>query len=63
MPLTLRGPLPMVVAPSLNVTVPVGKPAPSAVGDTVALSVTFWPKTEGLADETSTVAVNDWLTT
>src|SRR2546425_1171232 len=40
--------VPSVVAPSLNVTVPVGTPAPDV---TVELSVTVWPTVEGLGVE------------
>ena len=32
-----------VVAPSVNVTVPVGVPAPGAAASTVAVKVTVWP--------------------
>ena len=45
--------MPSVVVPSLNVTVPVGVPAPGALTVTVAVNVTDWPKTDGLADEVS----------
>ena len=48
--------MPSVVAPSLNVTVPVGVPAPGRSTVTVAVNVTDWPKTEGLAEEVSVVA-------
>ena len=53
----LRVPVPNVAAPSLNVTVPVGVPAPGATAATVAVNVTDWPNTEGLADEVSEVVV------
>ena len=43
------------VAPSLNVTVPVGVPVPGAVALTVAVIVTDCPNTEGLADDASAV--------
>src|SRR5206468_2428738 len=46
-----RVPVPMVVPPSLNVTVPVGVPAPGAVALTTAVKVTVWPNTEGFASE------------
>src|SRR5437870_231991 len=36
-----------VVAPSLNVTVPVGVPVAGATGLTVELSVTVWPAADG----------------
>jgi hypothetical protein len=56
-------PVPSVVAPSMNVTEPDGLPAPGATGDTVAVKVTDWPNTDGLADEVSVVVVEAWLTT
>jgi len=43
-----------VAAPSLNVTVPVGTPAPEV---TVELSVTVWPTVEGLGVELRLVEV------
>ena len=39
-----------VVLVSVNVTVPVGVTDPVA-GDTVAVNVTDWPDTDGLADD------------
>ena len=39
--------------PSLNVTVPVGVPAPGATGLTVAVITSDWPNTEGFAEELS----------
>src|SRR5258708_4812485 len=51
-PLPLSVPLPSAVAPSLNVTVPVGL-APV----TVAVKVTACPKLLGLADDVSAVVV------
>lgn len=48
--------VPSTVGPSLNVTVPVGVPLPED-GLTVAVSVTDWPKTDGLAEEATEVAV------
>jgi hypothetical protein len=59
----LSGPVPKVVEPSLNVTVPVGVPAPGEVTETVAVNVTVCPNTEGLADEETEVEVEAWLTT
>src|ERR1700674_4603410 len=56
----LSGPEPSEVAPSENVTVPVG--VPPAVLVTVAVNVTDWPPTEGLSDDTSTVVVGAALT-
>src|SRR5438034_485632 len=52
------------VAPlSLKFAVPVGVPAPGAVTLTVAVKVTLWPKTDGLAEVTTVVVVESWLTT
>ena len=49
-------PDPKVIAPSLNVTVPVGMPDP-ADGVTVAVNVTVWPQIEGFSEEVSVVEV------
>ena len=46
----------------LNCTVPVGVPAPGATAVTVALNVTAWPNTEGLAEELTAVELLAWLT-
>ena len=53
----LSDPVPKVVEPSLNVTVPVGVPAPGDTADTWAVKVTDWPKTEGLADDVTDVVL------
>jgi len=37
-------------------------PAPGATGLTVAVNVTDWPDTDGLADEVSAVVVSDLFT-
>ena len=58
----LRVPVPRVVVPSLNVTGPEGVPAPGALAVTVAVKVTDWPKTDGLADEVRTVVVASLFT-
>jgi hypothetical protein len=50
--------VPTVVVPSLKVTVPPGVPAPGATTLTVAVNVTDWPKTEGLADDATPVVVD-----
>src|SRR5262249_14756124 len=50
-----RLPCPMLVAPSEKITSPLGLPAPLPV--TVAVKVTLWPQTEGLAEETTTVVL------
>ena len=54
--------MPSLVEPSMKVTVPVGVPLPGAVAVTVAVKVTDWPKTDGLAEEVTTVLVPSWLT-
>ena len=46
-------PVPRVVEPSRNVTVPVGVPEPGALAVIVAVNVTDSPNTEGLADDTT----------
>jgi len=55
-PEELRVPVPSVVDPSRNVTVPVGVPVPDA-GATVAVKVTFSPVMLGLTLEVSAVVV------
>ena len=57
MPLAFSVPVPRVVLPSMNVTVPVGVPVPATAAVTVAVKVTAWPKTDGLAYEVTTVFV------
>ena len=52
-----RLPVPIVVAPSLNATVPVGVPTPGATTATVAVNVTDWPKADGLTLDVSAVVV------
>ena len=52
--LPLNVPDPILVAPSKNVTVPIG--VPEAVV-TVAVKVTLWPNVEGLFDEVIDVVV------
>src|SRR4051794_33933541 len=56
-------PVPTVVPPSRKVTEPVAVPAPGAVALTLAVRVTVWPKTDGLADELIVVEVEALLTT
>ena len=51
--LEFREPVPKVVLPSLNVTVPVG--VPDVAGFTLAVNVTLWPNVEGLIEEVSVV--------
>ena len=55
--------VPRVVVPFLNVTVPVGMPLPGEFAVTVAVKVTAWLNTEGLADELTVVVVASLLTT
>lgn len=55
-------PVPKVVAPSLNVTVPVGVPLPGDVTEIVAVKVTDWPITEGFTDDESETAVSALFT-
>ncbi len=54
----LRLAVPRVVAPSLNVTVPVGVPLPGGVEVTVAVKVTAWPNTDGLPEAVTAVLVS-----
>ena len=58
--------VPIVVAPSVKVTVPVGVPVPGATTATVAVNVTDWPTTDGDPDELTDVEVaagaTDWPT-
>jgi hypothetical protein len=56
-------PLPITVAPSRKLTVPVGVPAPGLTTATVAVNVTLWPKTDGLTDDVRLVVVLALLTT
>ena len=41
---------------------PVRVPAPGATGLTVAVKVTGWPNTDGLAEEATVVVVSAWFT-
>ncbi len=54
-PAASSGPVPSVVVPSMNVTVPVGVPGETLV--TVAVNVTDCPVTDGLGAETRAVVV------
>jgi len=45
------------LVPSLNVTVPLGWPAPGAVTAMLALSVTSWPYTDGFGDDVTAMVV------
>ena len=53
----LSVPVPIVVEPSWNVTLPVGSPAPGLIGATVAVNVSGCPKTVVDADGVTTVVV------
>jgi hypothetical protein len=55
-------PVPRVVAPSLNVTIPVGVPLPGEFTVTVAVNVTNWLNAEGFAPELTAVVVFALLT-
>jgi len=61
-PLPFMADVPMVVAPSLNVTDPVGVPAPVTTV-TVAVKVVDCPYVEGFTEEVRAVAVVAWLMT
>ncbi len=58
----LKVPVPMLVAPSLKVTVPVGAPTAGETTLMVAVKVTVWPKTEGLLELATVVVVLPLLT-
>lgn len=53
----LRPTAPRLVAPSWNVTVPVGVPLPGATTEILAVSVTDWLRMDGFADELTVVVV------
>jgi hypothetical protein len=53
----LREAMPRTVPPSLKVTVPLGVPMAGATADTVAVRLTGWPRTEGLADVARVIMV------
>ena len=59
----LRATTPSEVAPSKNSTFPPGVPPPGETTFTVAVTVTLWPKTDGLADEVTAVVVAATSTT
>ena len=54
--------LPKFVPSIWNCTVPVGVPEPGGLAATVAVKVTDWAKTEGLAVEVTVVVVLSWET-
>jgi len=53
----VRVPVPIMLEPFLNVTVPPAVPAPGAVVATVAVKVTDCPNTEGLVEDVNVVVV------
>jgi hypothetical protein len=57
-------PVPSVVVPSWNVTVPVGVPVAGSTAETVAVKVTDWPGSEGFWDDVraSDAILVDWTT-
>src|ERR1700760_975675 len=55
--------LPMLAAPSLKVTLPVGVPAPGLVTLMVAVKVTVWPNTVGVPLVASATVVFAFATT
>jgi hypothetical protein len=58
----LKVPVPNVVVPSLNVTVPVGLPAPGATAVTLAVKITDWPAVDGFKELTTTVVLTALFT-
>ena len=62
-PEPLSVPVPMLVAPSLKVTVPVGIPAPGATTPTVAVNVTDSPNNVGFTVDVNPVVVDALSTT
>ena len=57
-----RVPLPMLLPPSLNVTVPPGVPAAGPTADTVAVKVTDWPNTDAFGELLTDVELLPLLT-
>ena len=51
--------VPSIVAPSLNVTVPVGTREEEPAALTVAVKLTCWPNTEGFAEALNVVVVDE----
>ena len=58
----LNIPVPKLVPPSKNVTVPPGVPEPGLAALTVAMRVTLCPKTEAFTEEDTDSLVDAWLT-
>jgi hypothetical protein len=61
-PLEFRVLAPSELAPSKNVAVPVGVPAPGALTVILAVNVTAWPTDDELAEDARPVAVEALLT-
>ncbi len=61
--LALRAALTLIPPSNVNVTVPVGVPAPGEVAVTIAVNVIGWPKTVGVAEVANPVVVLARLTT
>jgi hypothetical protein len=57
LPLPLRAPVPNVVAPSMNVTVPVGTVVFPLGPATAAVNVTCCPAVDGFCDDVTVVVV------
>ena len=55
-------PVPSVVEPSRNTTLPVGVPAPGVVAPIVAVNVTAWPKVDGARFDATVAEVEAWFT-
>src|SRR5574338_1098010 len=60
--LAAKVPVPRIVAPSKNVTVPVLVPDAGDTGDTVAVNDTDWPESDGFAFDDMVVVVPPLLT-
>jgi hypothetical protein len=58
----LSVPVPRMVVPCVNVTVPVAVPEPGALAATVAVKVTAWPKADVVGEATTLVEVPSLLT-
>ena len=61
-PLLSSVPVPRVVEPSMNVTVPVGVPPPGAIALTTAANVVAWPAVAGLGEALTVTVVLALLT-
>ena len=59
----LSGPVPIVLPPSRNVTIPVGVPVPGALAESVAVNVIDCPNVDGFADDVMAAVVSALFTT